>query len=93
MITVILIMLVGIVVGIWLRTKPKFVLVNDKLITYAIYLLLLLLGISIGSNKIIVANLPILGVKALVITLGAVFGSVLLAWVTYRVFFKPKEQQ
>ena len=79
MITVILIMLVGIVVGIWLRTKPKFVLVNDKLITYAIYLLLLLLGISIGSNKIIVANLPILGVKALVITLGAVFGSVLLA--------------
>jgi len=64
MITVILIMLVGIVVGIWLRTKPKFVLVNDKLITYAIYLLLLLLGISIGSNKIIVANLPILGVKA-----------------------------
>lgn len=88
----ILIMLLGIVVGVWLRTKPKLVLLNDRLTTYAIYLLLLLLGISIGSNKTIVSNLPILGVKALVITLGAVIGSVLLALVTYRVFFKPKEK-
>ncbi|HUW05358.1 MAG TPA: LysO family transporter [Williamwhitmania sp.] len=92
MITVILIMLLGIVVGVWLRTKPKLVLLNDRLTTYAIYLLLLLLGISIGSNKTIVSNLPILGVKAFLITLGAVFGSVLLAFVTYRVFFKPKEK-
>jgi len=89
---VILIMLLGIVVGVWLRTKPKLVLLNDRLTTYAIYLLLLLLGISIGSNKTIVSNLPILGVKAFLITLGAVFGSVLLAFVTYRVFFKPKEK-
>lgn len=88
----ILIMLLGIVVGVWLRTKPKLVLLNDRLTTYAIYLLLLLLGISIGSNKTIVSNLPILGVKAFLITLGAVFGSVLLAFVTYRVFFKPKEK-
>lgn len=92
MITVIFIMMVGIVVGVWLRTKPRLVLLNDRLTTYAIYLLLLLLGISIGSNKTIVSNLPILGVKALVITLGAVIGSVLLAFVTYRVFFKPKEK-
>ncbi len=92
MITVVLIMLAGIVAGIWLRTKPRVVLLNDRLTTYAIYLLLLLLGISIGSNSTIVSNLPILGVKALVITLGAVVGSIVLAFVTYRVFFKQKEK-
>ena len=85
-------MLLGVLVGAGLRAKQRLVMLNDRLTTYAIYLLLLLLGISIGSNKTIVSNLPILGVKALVITLGAVAGSVLLALVTYRIFFKPKER-
>ena len=91
MLTVIYIMVAGIVLGYFLRSKRKLAAINDRLITYAIYLLLLLLGISIGSNKTIVANLPLLGVKALIVTLGAVLGSITLALVTYNLFFKEKK--
>jgi len=90
MLTVVLIMMAGIVLGYFLRTRKRLATINDKFITYAIYLLLLLLGISIGSNKTIVANLPVLGVKALIVTTGAMVGSILLALLTYNVFFKNR---
>ena len=91
MLTVVLIMVAGIVLGYFLRSRRRLAAVNDRFITYAIYLLLLLLGISIGANKTIVANLPILGVKALIITAGAVLGSIILALITYNLFFKEKK--
>ncbi len=90
MLTVVLIMMAGVVLGYFLRKRKRLAAINDKLITYAIYLLLLLLGISIGSNKTIVANLPVLGVKALVVTIGAMVGSILLALLTYNIFFKNR---
>ncbi len=90
MLTVVLIMMAGVVLGYFLRKRKRLAAINDKLITYAIYLLLLLLGISIGSNKTIVANLPVLGVKALVVTIGAMVGSILLALLTYNMFFKNR---
>ncbi len=90
MLTVVLIMMAGVVLGYFLRTRKRLAAINDKFITYAIYLLLLLLGISIGSNKTIVANLPVLGVKALIVTVGAMVGSVLLALLTYNLFFKNR---
>ncbi len=90
MLTVVLIMMAGIVLGYFLRTRKRLAAINDKFITYAIYLLLLLLGISIGSNKTIVANLPVLGVKALIVTIGAMVGSILLALLTYKLFFKNR---
>ncbi len=90
MLTVVLIMMAGIVLGYFLRIRKRLAAINDKFITYAIYLLLLLLGISIGSNKTIVANLPVLGVKALIVTIGAMVGSILLALLTYNLFFKNR---
>lgn len=91
MLTVVFIMVAGIILGYFFRSKRRFAAINDKFITYAIYLLLLLLGISIGANKTIVANLPILGVKALTITIGAMLGSITLALVTYNLFFKGRK--
>ena len=91
MITVVAIMTLGIVVGYFIRSRSLLVKINDRLIMYAIYLLLFILGISIGANEIIMKNLPTLGLKALAITLGGVFGSIGLAWFTYVRFFKTKE--
>ena len=84
-------MTLGIVFGYFIRNKSKFIKTNDKLIMWAIYLLLFVLGVTIGANQIIMTNLPTLGLKALAITLGGVLGSVLLAWFTYIRFFKAKE--
>ncbi len=91
MITVIAIMFAGILFGYLIRSKSLLIKINDKLIMYAIYLLLFILGISIGANEIIMKNLPTLGLKALAITLGGVLGSIGLAWFTFVRFFKTKE--
>ncbi len=88
MITVLLTMLSGILLGFVLNKKPKILQVNDKLITWAIYILLFLLGISVGLNKTIVENLDKIGVQAIIITMGAISGSVLMLWALYRFAFK-----
>jgi len=92
MITVVAIMTAGIVLGYFLRNKTRLIKINDKLITWAIYLLLFILGVGIGANEIIMKSLPTLGLKALAITIGGVVGSIILAWLTYIKFFKSKEQ-
>lgn len=92
MLTVVIIMISGILVGYLIRSFDKLVKVNDKLTTWAIYALLFLMGIGIGANKVIMNSLHTLGLKALIISLGGVAGSILLGWLTYRVFFKKTEQ-
>lgn len=89
MFTVLLIMAFGIALGYIFRKQKRLVKLADKLTMWAIFLLLFLLGIAIGANDVIVKNLPVLGLKALIIALGGVLGSVLLAWVAYRIWFKP----
>lgn len=88
MITVILIMTAGIVLGYLIRNKTMLIKINDKLVMGAIYLLLFVLGISIGINQTIMKSLPNLGLKALALTIGGVLGSIILAWFTYKWFFK-----
>lgn len=92
MLTVVAIMASGILLGYLVRNIRTIVNAVDKLTIWSIYLLLLLLGVSIGTNETIVKNLPILGVKALLITLGGIFGSVILAWIGYHLWFKSKQK-
>jgi uncharacterized membrane protein YbjE (DUF340 family) len=91
MVTVIIIMCLGIVLGYLIRNRKLWVRLADKLTMWAIYLLLFLLGIAIGTNEVIVKNLPTLGLKALLISMGGVLGSVLVAWLAYRLWFAPKK--
>jgi uncharacterized membrane protein YbjE (DUF340 family) len=91
MFTVLLLMLLGMVLGYLIRNRQKAVKLIDRLINWAIYLLLLLLGISVGANQTIMKNLATLGVTALALTLGAVAGSVGLAYFTYKLFFAEKK--
>lgn len=92
MLVVVAIMTAGIVLGYFLRHKAMLIKINNRLTMWAIYLLLFVLGVSIGTNETIMKSLPTLGLKALAITFGGVVGSVLLAWFTYTKFFKSKEQ-
>lgn len=91
MLLVLLIMIAGIITGVFIHHKPTLIKVNDQLISVAIYVLLFLLGVSVGLNKTIIQNIGTLGFQALVITLGAVTGSVLVSWVIYKAFFKGKQ--
>jgi uncharacterized membrane protein YbjE (DUF340 family) len=91
MISVLLVMLSGMVAGVLIHRKPFLVKINDQLISLAIYVLLFLLGISVGLNKTIVQNIGTLGFQAFVITIGAVLGSVLVSWIVFRLFFSSEE--
>lgn len=85
MLTVIGLMVAGILLGYLLRERSwKGV---PRLINAAILLLLFLLGITVGADESIMNNLGTIGKDALVITLAAVAGSVLCAWVVYKYFF------
>ena len=85
MIIVISLMVCGIILGYAFKERNlKFV---KKLINYAIFLLLFLLGITVGANGDVMNNLDSIGLEALLITLAAIAGSVLCAWGVYRFFF------
>lgn len=87
MIIVLILMITGILLGIIIRKLPNLLKVIERLITYAIYLLLFLLGISVGINDKIIGNLDNIGLKALVITIGAISGSVIVLWIFYKAAF------
>ncbi|WP_153639252.1 LysO family transporter [Prolixibacter sp. NT017] len=87
MITVLLLMVAGILAGLWLGKFPSIMKVNDRLISWAIYLLLFLLGVSVGTNEKVIQSLDSIGLQALLLTVGALAGSIATGWIIYRVFF------
>ena len=50
----------------------------------ALLVLLFSMGLSLGANPELTKALPSLGLKALILSLGAIFGSVLLVWLVTR---------
>ena len=85
MIIVICLMVWGIILGYAYKERNlKYV---QKLINYAIFLLLFLLGITVGANGEVMNNLDSIGLEALLITLAAITGSALCAWGVYHFFF------
>ncbi len=85
---VILLFIAGIVAGLLFRNKNKAKKRIDILVTVAIYALLFLLGISVGINNKIIEDFSKIGLQAVLLTIGAVFGSLILAKVVYHLFFK-----
>ncbi|WP_244825603.1 LysO family transporter [Carboxylicivirga linearis] len=83
----------GIFIGRQLKNKEKTRKRVDKAVNYAIYLLLFLLGISVGINEDIIQNFSRIGYKALLLTIGALAGSILLAKVIYIFFFKKYQEK
>lgn len=82
-------MAIGVLIGYLLRHRElRFI---STLISFAIAILLILLGISVGSNQLIMNNLDSLGLEALIITLGALAGSLFFAWLIYKWGFQSKE--
>lgn len=89
MLKIVGIMLLGVMAGYLLRNRKLPWL--QKLIAVVIWLLLFLLGIAVGTNGEIMNRLDTIGLEALVLALGGVLGSVLLAWIVFRYFWKSKE--
>ena len=89
-IIVLAIMILGIGIGLLIGNRPKLIKIVGILTSFSIFLLLFLLGIGVGTNNKIVTNLDTIGVQALVLTVGALLGSLICAYFTYSLFFKKK---
>ncbi len=87
---ILLLMICGIIIGIVFGRYPLVLKINEKLLNTAIYLLLLLLGIAVGVNDKIINNIYTIGLQALIITIGAIAGSVAFCWLIYKTYFHLK---
>jgi len=80
----------GMAVGYFLRKRGGIIKLADNVTTGAICLLLFLLGLSAGGNEIIINSFAKLGVQALVLTAGAVSGSVIISYFVYVYAFRRR---
>jgi uncharacterized membrane protein YbjE (DUF340 family) len=88
MFKVLALMILGIGVGYLFRKRNLSFI--SRLITVLIWVLLFVLGLEVGSNPQIVSNLGKLGLDALIITLGALLGSIILAALLWKFVNKSK---
>ena len=91
MLNVIIVMTIGIILGAFLHKNKKLFVQLDRFITYAIWLLLFLLGLSIGTNGIIVKNICNLGFQAIIVTFFTISFSVLVSCFLFVTLFKNEE--
>ena len=92
MFNILLIMLAGVVLGYLLR-DARFVKLTGHSITLTIFIMLFILGLSVGSNAAIVRNLGSFGWQAALLALSGSLGSVLAAWLVFNLFFKKGGKQ
>lgn len=90
MVILIGIFILGILLGWLFRRIKKLESFSGKLIFVSIALLLFLLGWGVGANDDIRNHLDTLGLTGLLIALFSISGSILMAWVTWKLFYVRK---
>jgi len=78
----------GILTGRIFRKKETARKHIDRMVTWAVYLLLFLLGISVGINEKILNDFSKIGYTAILLTIGSVLGSIILAKAVFNRFFR-----
>lgn len=87
MLSIICIMFAGMGIGFLFR-KIEWLQKTEKTISYTIFAMLFILGISVGSNPLIIQNIGQFGWQAAILAISSLFGSILAAWAVYTLFFK-----
>lgn len=84
---VLLFLAAGMLVGHLLRSRKNVLATASVATTWSLYLLIFLLGISVGANELVVGALGRLGVQALILSTGGIVGSVLVSCLVSRACF------
>ena len=87
--TIVLITLLGIALGYVLR-RHRWLQRVEMTIMLTIFVMLFVLGLTVGGNEYVVENLPSLGGLAALIALVAMTGSAVLVSLVYHFFFKER---
>ena len=92
MFAIITVMFFGVGIG-YLFRRVEFLQKAETSISLTILLLLFILGISVGSNELILNNLLSFGWQAALLASSAILGSVLASWFVLNVFFKKESEK
>lgn len=92
MFSILLFMLAGIALGYSFRHVVLFHK-TEKTISLTILCLLFFFGLSIGANRSLISNFSSFGLQALLLAVAGLCGSLIMSWITYRLFFKRKEDK
>ena len=75
----------GMILGLIFKDKlRKYEKLLNSLLMLSIYLLLFFMGVSIGKNQELMKNLGNIGLKALLISTGAIIGSIIFAYLLFK---------
>lgn len=83
MTTLSIIFIIGLALGMMGGKYHAHIQRIDEMSMYLIYLLLFLMGVSLGLNEIVINNIQTIGLTALAITIGGMLGSALCSGVIY----------
>lgn len=83
----------GTLLGYLLRKRVRLFHLADHVSSISVFALLFLLGLSVGANEAITGNVVEVGVQALVLSFAGIAGSVLCAWILYRLLFRSTEDE
>jgi len=90
MIAILILMCSGILTGLLIRKRKTLIQQIERLIIWSIFILLFLMGLSIGRDPLIMNELPSLGLTAALISLAGTLGSLFAALLLWRLLFKKK---
>ena len=85
-------MLAGVLIGHFLRNGKRVEKI-EKNTSITIFVLLFVLGLSVGSNNVIIDNLGRFGWQAAVIAMLGMGGSIIAARIVFQLFFKKGEEK
>lgn len=84
------ILFAGTIIGFLLRRYHVFRKL-DRSISYTIWIMLFVFGITIGSNRSLMENVSDIGFQALIMAVCGIMGSVLAALLAYKFFYGKKK--
>ena len=79
---------IGVPIGFALRKNTRAVCIVNRLTMWAIYGLLFLLGLSLGTNATVMSQIDTIGIQALLISICTVTGSACATWLLDRYVLK-----
>lgn len=92
MFSIVMTMLAGVLIGHFLRNGKRVEKI-EKSTSITIFVLLFVLGLSVGSNNAIIGNLGRFGWQAAVIAMLGMGGSIIAARIVFQLFFKKGEEK
>lgn len=93
MLIVFIFLTAGVLIGWTIKNSTVLITVSEKLLDWAIYLLLFFLGLSTATSEKVMNNIGKLGVLVLVITAAALFGSIIAGIIIYKKFFREDNEK